>query len=143
MTNWQCGKYNSIIALQDDAAKNSLWRAPSSASGASTPTNSFTDRQAKTTATKHWPKSNKNDTKQWSKAPKWSSKGGASADSKGKSFDSKKRKVALEKDKPFESWNKAKDKLTEEEYNKRRRTKACINCGEVGHKFSDCSKPKP
>ncbi len=92
---------------------------------------------------KQWPKSNKNDTKQWPKAPKWSSKGNASPDSKGKSFDSKKRKVAFEKDKPFESWNKAKAKLTEEEYNKRRRTNACINCGEVGHQFSDCPKPKP
>ena len=39
--------------------------------------------------------------------------------------------------------NKAKDKLTADEYNKRRRTSACINFGEVGHKFSDCSKPKP
>jgi hypothetical protein len=46
-------------------------------------------------------------------------------------------------DKPFESWNKAKSKLTEEEYNKCRRTNACINCGEGGHKFSDFPKPKP
>jgi hypothetical protein len=43
----------------------------------------------------------------------------------------------------YDSWNKAKDKLTADEYNKRRRTKACINCGEVGHAFSDYPKPKP
>jgi hypothetical protein len=82
-----------------------------SSSASSTPSNSFTYRQPKAPA-KQWPKSPKNDTKQWSKAPKWSPKGGASADYKEKSFDPKKRKVAFEKDKPFESWNKAKGKLT-------------------------------
>ncbi len=89
-----------------------------------------------------------NDSKQWSKATKWSSKGGASGGASGgadpkKAFDPKKRKVAFEKDKSFESWNKAKGKLTDDEYNKRRRTNVCINFGEVGHKFSDCPKPKP
>ncbi len=45
MTNWQCGKYLSILASQNDAAKNSLWRASSSlASSSSTPSNSFSDR---------------------------------------------------------------------------------------------------
>ena len=43
MTNWQYGKYNSIIALHNNAAKNCLWRASSSAFVASTPSNSFTD----------------------------------------------------------------------------------------------------
>ncbi len=60
-----------------------------------------------------------------------------------KTFDPKKRKVAFEKDKAFESLNKDKGKLTDDEYNKRHRTNACINCVEVGHKFSDCPKPKP
>ena len=27
MTNWQTGKYVSIIDLQNDAAKNSMWRS--------------------------------------------------------------------------------------------------------------------
>jgi len=145
MTNWQCNKYPSLIALQNDAVKNSLWRASSSlASGVSTPSNSSTDRQPKP-PTKQWPKSSKTDTKQWSKTSKWSPKGSASTEwSKGKSADPKgKRKFAFEKDKSFEFWNKAKGKLTDDEYNKRRRTNACINCGEVGHKFSDCPKPKP
>ena len=102
MTNWQCNKYPSLIALQNDAAKNSLWRASSSfASGASTPSNSSTDRQPKP-PTKQWPKSPKNDSKQWSKATKWSPKGGASADSKIRFVD-KKRKCAFEKDKSLES----------------------------------------
>ncbi len=148
MTNWQRNKYPSLLALQNDAAKNSLWRASSSlASGLSTPSNSYTERQPKP-ATKQWPKSPKNDSKQWSKATKWSSKGGASGGASGgadpkKTFDPKKRKVAFEKDKFFDSRNKAKGKLTDDEYNKRRITNACINCGEEGHKFSDCPKPKP
>jgi hypothetical protein len=45
--------------------------------------------------------------------------------------------------KSYDSWNKAMAKLTKEEFNKRRRTHACINCGEVGHKFSNGPKPKP
>ena len=53
-----------------------------------------------------------------------------------------KRKGALIEN-PFEPWTTAKSKLAEEEYNKRRKTNACVNCGEVGHKFSECTKPKP
>ena len=53
-----------------------------------------------------------------------------------------KRKVSTN-DKGFESWNKAKSKLIDEEFNKRRRTFACINCGEIGHKLGECPKPKP
>ena len=45
--------------------------------------------------------------------------------------------------KSYESWNKAKDKLTADEEYRRRRTNACINCGEVGHKSSDSPKPRP
>jgi hypothetical protein len=45
--------------------------------------------------------------------------------------------------KTYDSWNKAKDKLTTGKYNKCRRANACIDCGEVGHKFSDCHKQKP
>ena len=33
--------------------------------------------------------------------------------------------------------------LTENEFNKRRRTNACIHCGEVGQKYSNCLKPEP
>ena len=43
----------------------------------------------------------------------------------------------------YDSWNKDKRRLTTDEINKRRNTGACMNCGEVGHMFDDCSKPKP
>ena len=64
--------------------------------------------------------------------------------SKPYNFD---KKVKYEKSgsgsKSYDSWSKAKAKLTEDEFNKRRRTNACIHCGEVNHKFSNCPKPKP
>jgi len=36
-----------------------------------------------------------------------------------------------------------RQKIIEDELHKRRQTNACINCGEVGHKFSNVPKPKP
>jgi hypothetical protein len=37
--------------------------------------------------------------------------------------------------KSHDSWSKAKVKLIDDEFNKRRRTNACINCAEAGHTF--------
>jgi hypothetical protein len=54
-----------------------------------------------------------------------------------------KREKATSGSKSNNSWNKAKAKLTKDEFNKRRRTNACINCGEFTHKFSKCPKLKP
>ena len=54
-----------------------------------------------------------------------------------------KRERMLCGNKNKDSWNKAKNKLTAEDFNKYRRSTACINCGEVDHTFYDCSKPKP
>jgi hypothetical protein len=34
-------------------------------------------------------------------------------------------------------------RLIIDELNKRCRTNACMDCGEVGHKLSECPKPKP
>ena len=154
MTNWQTGKYLSTISMQNDASKNSLWRSTSSlgTNGSST-----TDKKGKGLAfTPSFKKTSSNSgsfsdsgSKGFSNSKKWSKSRDGSSNSKGfaKSSghdkgSSGKRKVSFT-EKPFESWNKAKSKLTEEEYNKRRRTNACINCGDVGHKFSDCPKPKP
>jgi len=103
--------------LQNDAAKNSLWRALSSASGAITPSNSFTDRQPKAPA-KQWPKSQKTTLSSGLRHPSGRPRVVRQLIRRGKALIQKKRKFTFEKDKPFESWNKAKDKLTEEEYNK-------------------------
>jgi hypothetical protein len=45
--------------------------------------------------------------------------------------------------KNYDSWNKAKNKLADEEFSNRRPTNACMSRGEVGQKFCDCPKPKP
>ena len=37
----------------------------------------------------------------------------------------------------------AKNKWNKEEHKKIYDTKACVNCGDTGHKFSECAKPKP
>jgi hypothetical protein len=64
--------------------------------------------------------------------------------SKSYIFDKKvKHEKATSGSKSYDSWNNANAKLTEDEFNKLCRTNACTNCGEVGHKFSNCPKPKP
>jgi hypothetical protein len=63
--------------------------------------------------------------------------------SKSYIFDTKvKHERATSGSKSYESWKKAKAKLIDDDFNKCRRTNAYINCGEVGHKFSNCPKPK-
>ena len=55
------------------------------------------------------------------------------------------KKVKHEEDtsgsKSYDSWNKAKAKLTKDELNTRHRANACMNFGEAGHKFSNCQNP--
>ena len=61
--------------------------------------------------------------------------------SPSKSYNSNKQ-IKYEKSgsesKNYDSCNNVKARLVDDEFNKRRRTNACINCGEVGHKFSNC-----
>ena len=69
--------------------------------------------------------------------------GGSTFSSDGKSNGKRKVTFSIFSTKETDSWNKARAKLTNEEYYKRRKTKFCINCGEQGHLFADCTKPKP
>ncbi len=46
-------------------------------------------------------------------------------------------------DRNLNSSKRAKRRLSANKFNKRRKTNACINCGEVVHLFNDCPKPKP
>jgi len=43
----------------------------------------------------------------------------------------------------YDSWSKAKMRLTADEFNKLHRTNDCINCDEAGHKLFESPKPKP
>jgi hypothetical protein len=62
--------------------------------------------------------------------------------SKSDAFDKHSKRERSDNNKNYDSWNKAKKRLTLDEINRRRNTDACMNCGEVGHIFKDCPKPK-
>jgi hypothetical protein len=54
-----------------------------------------------------------------------------------------KRKLPPHEQKKKDSWLKAKQKLSSAEFQQRLKTGSCINCGEQGHIFEACTKPKP
>ena len=115
MTNSQTGKYVSIIALQNDASKNSLWCSTSSL-GANSSSNT-NKKGIGATFTPSFKKSNSSSgsfkgsgSKVFFESKKWSKYKDGSSNSKGftKSLGSvkgSKRKVSF-KEKLFESWNK-------------------------------------
>ena len=76
----------------------------------------------------------------------WGHPKNAKADFKGSSksatFDKHFKRERSDIKKNYDFWNKAKRRLTTDEINRRRNTCACMNCGEVGHIFKDCPKPK-
>ena len=75
-----------------------------------------------------------------------SAHGGASGDgtsSHGLSAHGQKRKLPPHKQKKKYSWLKAKQTLFAAEFQQRLKTGSCINCGEQGHIFEACTKPKP
>ena len=63
--------------------------------------------------------------------------------SKSVTFNKHSKRERTDTNKNYDSWNKAKKRLKPDEINRRRNTGACMNCGEVGHVFKDCPKPKP
>ncbi len=71
----------------------------------------------------------------------------AKADSKGPSkstsFNKNMKRAKSGSDKNYDFWNRAKKGMYADEFNRRLDNNACINCGEVGHRFHDCPKPKP
>jgi hypothetical protein len=63
--------------------------------------------------------------------------------SKSTTFDTHSNRERSSNYKNYDSWNKAKKRLSIDETNIRRNTCACMNCGEFGHVVNDCPKPKP
>ncbi len=54
-----------------------------------------------------------------------------------------KRKLPPYEQNKKDYWIKAKQKLSPAEFQQRIKTGSCINCGEQGHIFESCTKPKP
>ena len=164
ITNWLANKYDSLLTLHNDAAKNSLWLSAAvnitrNSSSATTqnrgkapmPMPSYKCPHGSIGQSSHGSHNSfgGNGSKgAFGSKLTWGHLKDAKADFKSplKSYNSDK-KVKHEKttscSKSYDSWNNAKAKLVEDEINKRRRNNACISCGEVGHKFSNCPKSKP
>jgi hypothetical protein len=68
---------------------------------------------------------------------------GSGGSTLGNSAQGQKRKLAPHEQKKKDSWLKAKAKLSSAEFQQRLKTGSCINCGEQGHIFDACTKPKP
>ena len=152
------------MALQTDVAKNSLWRSwtviTPRTGGSNTHQNKgkspMTQPNFKRPQLSNFGQKNSGSHGSFggsgqkgassSKGP-WGQSKDEKADFKGSSksvsFNNNLKREKSDTERNFESWNRAKKRLSTNEYNKRRKTNACINCGEVGHKFSECPKPKP
>ena len=164
MFNWQFGKYATLMDLQNDAAKNSLWRS----------SRIITPRMGGSNS--HHGKGKASMPAPMSKRPQVAGFGqntfgshgnfGASTNkgvsntmklgghsknaksdfkesSKSVTFNKHFKRERSDNGKNCDSWNKAKKRLEPDEISRRRNTCACMNCGEVGHVFKDCPKPKP
>ena len=164
MTNWQTSKYATLMDLQNDAAKNSLWRSSTiitlrmggsnshHGKGKSPMPPPMSKRLQSTgfgqnTFGSHGnfgannSKGVSNTMKSWGHSK--SVKADFKESSRSVTFNKQTRRDRNDNSKNYESWNKAKKRLTSDEINRRRNTDACMNCGEVGYVFKDCPKPKP
>ena len=166
MPNCQTGKYATLVYLQNDATKNYLWRSSTIITPRSSGSNSYHGKgKAPVTqpiSKRHQPivfgqnNFGSHDSNYGASSSKcfpsnvrsWGRPKDAKSDFKGSSksttFDkhSTKRERSAN-NKNYYSWNKAKKRLSTDEINRRGNISACMNCGEVGHVFNDCSKPKP
>ena len=164
MTSWHTGKYATLMDLQNDAAKNFVWRSATIITPRTRGSNSHHGKgkapMPSPTSKRLQPagfgqntlgnrgsfgasisKGVSNTIKSWGH-PK-----NAKADFKESSrsiiFNKHVKRERNDYNKNYESWNKAKKRLTTDEVNRRRNTSACMNCGEVNNLFQDYPKPKP
>ena len=164
MTNWQTGKYATLMDLHNDVAKNYLWRSSTIITPRSSVSNSYHGKGKapiqQPTPKQHQPivywqnnvgihnnfgangnKGNPNTMGSWGR-PK-DAKANFKGPSKSTTFDKHSKRERSANSKNYDSWNKAKKRVSTDEINRRRNTCACMNCGEVRHAFNDCPKPKP
>jgi len=163
MTNWETGKCATLMELQTDAAKKSVWRSSTIITPRSSSANSHHNKgkapMMLLTSKRHHPivfkqqtpgshdsfgtsgsKVTPNTLRSWGHLK--DAKAYFNGSSKPTTFG-KHLKPERNNSRNYESGNNAKKRLTTGEINIRRNTSACMNCGKVGHVFNDCPKPKP
>jgi len=164
MTNWHTGKYATLMELQNDVAKNSLWCSSTITTprfgGSSSHHNKYKGPMTQPTSNRHHSvvygqnKSNSHgsfgasDSKNISNTKgSWGHPKDAKVVFKGSSksttFDTHLKRERCTSSKNYDSWSKAKKRLSTEEISKCRNIGACVNYGEVDHVFNDFPKPKP
>ena len=82
-----------------------------------------------------------NTMKSW--GPPKNAKANFKESSRSVNFNKHTKRERSDNSKNYESCKDTKKRLTTDEINRRRNTCAFMNCGEVGHVFKDCPKPKP
>jgi hypothetical protein len=162
MTNWQTGKYATLMDLQNDAANNFLWRSSTIITPRTCGSNShhgkgkapmpqLTSKKLQVVGLgQHYfgshgsfgANSNKgvsNTMKSWGH-PK-NAKADFKESSRSVTFNKQVKRERNDNNKNYDSWNKTEKRLTTDEINRRRNTSACMNYSEVGHVIKDFPKP--
>ncbi len=144
MSAYSLGKFNSLSDLQMYAARSTLCRLPATSrvdahrqlpSAGSKPSGS---------GKSSWKKEKYTEGGRFDKSNKPSiGASGSEGHGHGNSSLGHKRKLPPRDQKKKDSWIKAKQKMSPAEFQQRIKTGSCINCGEQGHIFEACTKPKP
>ncbi len=146
MSAYSLGKFNSLSDLQQHAARSNLCRLPTTSrvdaqrqlpSPSSKPFGSGKD---------NW-KNQKHSGAHHERYDRTSKPCvgtfGSESHGYGNSSLGQKRKLPPNEQKKNDSWVKAKQYFSPAEFQQRLKTGSCINCGEQGHIFEACTKPKP
>ena len=147
MSAYSLGKFNSLSDLQLHAARSNLCRLPATSRLDSQrqlpPQGSKPSRSGRSI----WKKQKYSEGGRPERFDKFNKPSvgafGSEGYGHGNSSQGHKRKLPPHEQTKKDSWIKAKHKLSPAEFQQRIKTGSCINCGEQGHIFEACTKPKP
>jgi hypothetical protein len=147
MSAYSLGKFNSLSDLQLHAARSNLCRLPNTSRVDSQRKLSPQGSKPSGSGKSSWKKQKYLEGGRLERFDKSHNPSvGASGNEGhgyGNSSQGQKRKLPPHEQKKKDSWIKAKQKLSPAEFQQRIKTGSCINCGEQGHIFEACTKPKP
>jgi hypothetical protein len=147
MSAYSLGKFNSLSDLQLHAARSNLCRLPNTSRVDSQRKLSPQGSKPSGSGKSSWKKQKYLEGGRFERLDKPNKPSvGASGNEgygHGNSSQGQKRKLPPHEQKKKDSWIKAKQKLSPAEFQQRIKTGSCINCGEQGHIFEACTKPKP